>query len=296
MVKAAYFRMHLAIFLWGFTGIFGKAIDMSEGMIVWYRMIISAIGLFPLLYTKKAVLPTHKELLKIALVGTLVALHWVLFYASIKASNVSIALSCFSSVSLFTAFLDPLLKKKRPKLPEVMLGFAVIFGLYVIFNFKQIYLTGIILAVISAFLGALFTVLNKNLTENHSAEVITFYELLIGFLVLSFFLPFYFSISNTSFEIPTTTDWIYLLLLGLICTSYAFTISIKALKVLDPFTLNLSVNLEPLYSILLAFIIFNERDILGGGFIAGTAIILGSVIVHTWYKWKNKKADNKLLY
>lgn len=291
MIKAAYFRMHLAIFLWGFTGIFGKAIDMSEGMIVWYRMAISAIGLLPLIYTKHITIPPKNELLKIALVGTIVAFHWLLFYASIKASNVSIALSCFSSVSLFTAFLDPIFKKQKPKLPEILLGVSVIIGLYVIFAFKQIYLTGIILAVLSAFLGALFTVLNKKLTENHSAEVITFYELVVGFLVLTLFLPGYFALSNTSFELPSFTDWGYLFLLGFICTSYAFTISLRALKVLDPFTLNLSVNLEPLYSIILAFILFNEQEIRQGGFMAGTAIILSSVVLHTWYKWRLKSAQ-----
>lgn len=293
MIRAAYFRMHLAIFLWGFTGIFGKAIDMSEGMIVWYRMIISAIGLTPLIFTKKINLPSGKEFFQIALVGALVALHWVLFYASIKASNVSIALSCFSSVSLFTSLLDPLMKNQKPKLPEVLLGISVIAGLYVIFSFKQVYLSGIILAVTSAFVGALFTVLNKRLTDKHEAEIITFYELSTGFVVLTLLLPLYFSITGTGFEIPSVSDWFYLLLLGLICTSYAFTISLRALKVLDPFTLNLSVNLEPLYSIILAVIIFHEMEILNSGFIAGTLIILSSVVIHTWYKWKGRQPSVK---
>lgn len=289
-MKQAYFRMHLAILLWCFTGIFGKAIGMSEGMIVWYRMAISAIGLLPVLVREKhEILPFH-EMVRIAFVGFLVAMHWLLFYGSIKASNVSIALSCFSSVSLFTALLDPLLKGKRPRLPEILLSVMVIVGLYIIFRVQEVYWAGILLAVGSAFLGACFTVANKKLTEEHSPGVITFYELTTGFLVLTALLPVYFSITGTGFEIPDLNDGIYLLLLSLVCTSYAFTISLKALKKLDPFTLNLSVNLEPLYSIVLAFILFNEREILDGGFIAGTCVILSSVVIHTWYKWRKNKS------
>jgi drug/metabolite transporter (DMT)-like permease len=280
--------MHLAILLWGFTGILGKAINMSEGMIVWYRMIISAAGLLPIVLRKKDTLPTGKEFLHIAFVGLLVALHWVFFYGAINASNVSIALSCFSSISLFTAILEPLSRKEKPKQAEILLGFTVILGLYIIFSVQQLYLTGIILAVISAFLGASFTVLNKTLTEKHPAEVITFYELSTGFAVLTLLLPVYFQITDTHFEIPTGMDLLYLILLGLICTSFAFTISLKALKVLDPFTLNLSVNLEPLYSIILAVILFKEHKFINSGFIIGTLVILGSVVAHSWYKWRIK--------
>jgi drug/metabolite transporter (DMT)-like permease len=291
-MKKAYFQMHLAIFLWGFTGILGKAIQLNEGMIVWYRMIISAAGLLPLLIISGAKIPTIKEIGSIAIVGTVVAFHWILFYASIKASNVSIALSCFSSISLFTALLDPFLKRERPKTPEIILGITVIIGLYIIFSFRQVYFNGILFAVGSAFLGALFTILNKSLTAKHPAVEITFYELTTGFLILTILLPFYFNVSGQHFQIPSGSDLIYLILLGIICTSFAFTISLKALKKLDPFTLNLSVNLEPLYSIVLAVILFNELEILNSGFVAGTLIILGAVVVHTWYSWKRRKDLN----
>ncbi len=291
-MKRAWFNMHFAIFLWGFTGILGKAIDMSEGMIVWYRMIISAAGLLPLLLNRKMVIPSHKEILEITYVGVIVAMHWVLFYGAIKASNVSIALSCFSSISLFTAILDPLSRREKPKTAEILLGISVIIGLYIIFSVQQIFLTGILLAVGSALLGAMFTVWNKKLTAKHPPEVITFYELSSGFVVLTVLLPVYFYTTGTSFEVPSLMDLVYLLILGWLCTSYAFTISLKALKKLDAFTLNLSVNLEPLYSIILAMILFKEYDILNGGFIAGTLIILGSVVVHSWFKWRSKRIFN----
>ncbi len=286
-MKRAYFYMHLAIFLWGFTGIFGKAINMSEGMIVWYRMVISAVGLIPAILQSKDRLLTGRELVRVSGVGLLVTIHWLLFYGAIKASNVSVALSCFSSISLFTAILEPMFRREWPKISELVFGVAVFFGVYLIFSVDQLHITGILLAIASAFVGALFTVLNKKLTEIHPPEVITFYELFSGFILLTLLLPAYFSFTGTSFEIPGTLDFCYLLLLGLICTSFAFTISLRALKKLDAFTLNLSVNLEPLYSIVLAIILFSEYDVLNVGFLSGTMVILGSVVLHSWYRWKN---------
>jgi len=287
-LKRAYFQMHLAILLWGFTGIFGKAISMNEGMLVWYRMLISAVGLLPAMWKYRKEIPSTRELGKITLVGAVVAMHWILFYGSIKASSVSVALSCFSSISLFTALLDPLSKRQRPKLSEVVFGLAVISGLYIIFSFQQHQLTGILLAVASAFLGALFTVLNKKLTASHPPQIITFYELSSGFIILSLFLPLYLKSTSSTFQIPGGTDVLWLLLLGLICTSFAFTISLKALKQLDPFTLNLAVNLEPIYSILLAMLIFNELEMLNLGFFVGTMVILMAVVLHSWFKWRSR--------
>lgn len=288
-MRLAYFRMHLAIFLWGFTGILGKAIAMNEGMIVWYRMAISALGLIPFLAGYRSLVLPWREMGRIAFVGFLVALHWLLFYGAIKASNVTIALSCFSSISLFTTLLDSMVHKQRPKLAELLLSIMVILGIYIIFRVQEVYAVGIMLAVASAFLGAAFTVLNKKLTYRHPPVTITFYELVTGFVILTLLLPVWFSLTGTGMELPSLTDGIYLLLLSLVCTSFAFTISLRALKKLDAFTLNLSVNLEPVYSIVLALIIFGEREILDGDFFTGTFIILASVVAHTWYRWwKNR--------
>ncbi|HEX5001373.1 MAG TPA: DMT family transporter [Bacteroidia bacterium] len=287
-LKRAYLQMHIAILLWGFTGIFGKAISMNEGMLVWYRMLISAIGLLPAMWKYRKEIPSARELGKITLVGVVVAFHWILFYGSIKASSVSVALSCFSSISLFTAILDPLSKRQKPKLSEVVFGLAVISGLYIIFSFQQHQLTGILLAVASAFLGALFTVLNKKLTASHPPQIITFYELSSGFIILSLVLPLYLTSTSSHFQIPRGFDILWLLLLGLICTSFAFTISLKALKQLDPFTLNLAVNLEPVYSILLAMVIFNELEMLNLGFFVGALVILSAVVLHSWFKWRSR--------
>lgn len=290
-MRKAYFQMHLAILLWGFTGILGKAIQMNEGMIVWYRMLISAIGLLLILrFNNQSIKISGKSIFKISLVGIIVCLHWITFYGAIKLSNVSITLSCFSSVTLFTAIIEPLSKRKKPHLSELLLGIGVIIGIYIIFSFQKLFLLGIVVSLFSALLAAVFTVINKSLVATQEPEVVTFYELSAGFIFLSFVLPLYLKLTEQSFIIPSFIDSVYLLLLGLVCTSFAFTISLRALKKINAFTMNLSVNLEPLYSIVLAILIFKEGKILNTGFFIGTAIILSAVIIHSWFVFKNRKS------
>lgn len=295
MNKTAYVQLHIAILLWGFTGILGKAIDMSEGMIVWYRMLITSIGLLVVfLVGGRFKLPNKKDLLLICFMGLIVAAHWITFFGSIKVSNVSVALSCLSSIALFTAFLEPLFGNKKISIVEVLLGTLAIIGIYIIFAFHKFYALGIALAVLTAFLGSLFTVINKKLLKNNNAETITFLEMLSGFILLTLFLPLYFNVTNTEFQIPFGWDLIYLLLLGLVCTSFAFTISLYALRHVSSFTMNLSVNLEPIYSIVLAFYLFDEFKEINSGFFIGTAILLASVIFHAFYLYhkQSKKSIN----
>ena len=290
MIRKAYAQMHIAIILWGFTGILGKAINLSEGMIVWYRLLITTLGLLITFFAgAKFTLPHKKDLLLILLMGFLIALHWVAFFGAIKVSNVSVALSCLSSIALFTALLEPLFGKRKISPVEVLLGVVVVIGIYIIFSFHKFYGLGIALAVLSAFLGSLFTVVNKKLLLTYNAESITFLEMFTGFVTLTICLPFYFNLTNTSFQFPAGYDLLYLLILGLVCTSFAFTISLYALKYISPFTLNLSVNLEPIYSIVLAFLIFDELKELNSGFFIGTFILLAAVIFHSIYLYKMKK-------
>lgn len=283
--------MHVAILLWGFTAILGKLISMDEGLLVWYRMLLSTIATFIyLIATKKQQLLPLKELLRIAGIGTVITLHWITFYGAIKASNVSIAISCFSSIALFTALLDPLINRKLPKFTEVLLGIGVMTGIYIIFSVQQFYLKGIMLSLASAFLASLFTILNKTMGDKHDPAVLTFYELGTGFLILTFGLPIWFSINETSFSIPGFSDFMSLLVLSVFCTTFAFTLSLHALKKLDAFTMNLSVNLEPLYSIILAIVFFNEDEMLNTGFYIGSLIILGAVVAHGYFKLKSRKS------
>ncbi|HMU77446.1 MAG: EamA family transporter [Bacteroidetes bacterium] len=286
-MRKAYLQMHISILLWGFTGIFGKAIGMNAIMIVWYRMIISAVALIPFMIKhKQFILPDRKRLASIIITGFVVCLHWLTFYASIKASNVSIALSCFASVSLFSALLEPLFYRKKIDKQNIILALFVLVGIYIIFAFQQLYAMGIILALISALLGALFTILNKIFVSNDEPAPVTFIELISGFVFLSVLLPLILPAFNLSFQIPSKIDWVWLLLLSVVCTSVAFTLSLEALKKVSAFTMNLSVNLEPLYSIVLAIILFKENELLNNGFYIGAVIVISSVFIHSLMQYR----------
>lgn len=295
-MRKAYIQMHIAIILWGFTGIFGKAIEMNAIMIVWYRMIISAVALVPfMLNTSTFKLPSRNEIWQQAGVGIIVCLHWLLFYGSIKASNVSIALSCFSSVSLFSALLEPIIGKQKINKGNVLLAVFVMAGIYIIFSFQKLYATGIMLALASALLGALFTIINKKFVSAHEPATVTFIELLSGFIFLSLILPFILPAFDFNFQTPSAWDGLWLFLLSVVCTSVAFTLSLEALKKINAFTMNLSVNLEPLYSIVLAIILFKENELLNTGFYIGTFIVISSVFIYSWLQFKDRKKNIPLL-
>jgi drug/metabolite transporter (DMT)-like permease len=291
--------MHISILLWGFTGILGKLISLAEGPLVWYRLIITVTSLLILFTaTKQLKLLPAKQILKMALVGFIIMLHWLCFYGSIKYSNVSVSLSCLASASIFSAFLNPLFNRNQKlKTTEILLGILGMVGIYLIFMFQQIYAVGIILALISAALSAVFTILNKSLVEEHSPEVVTFYELGSGMICMTLLMPLYLYLFPKTSIIPTSNDVIYLVLLGVVCTTVPFTLSLKALKNLSAFTMNLSVNLEPVYSIILAIIIFKENKELNTGFYAGVFLILLSVVLHTLTGvYKNRKAKKQIIF
>jgi len=286
-MKKAYLQMHIAIFLWGFTGILGRLIDLQEGLLVWYRMLITIAALFALIYFngefKKI---SWKEFKAISFIGTLMAVHWVTFYGSIKYSNISIALSCFSSTALFTAFIEPLMNKRRISKAEIFFGLITIFGIYLIFHFQKLYTTGIMLALFSSLLCSIFTIRNKDLLGTHSPGNLMFYQLLSGFAVLSLLLPFYLWALPVKKYLPDASDVFFLLVFSLVCTVFALRISYKALKVVTPFTMNLSVNLEPVYGIVLAFLVFHEEKDLNAGFFAGASLIILSVVIHSLYRFR----------
>jgi drug/metabolite transporter (DMT)-like permease len=289
-MKKAYLQMHLAILLWGFTAIFGKLIQLDEGLLVWYRMLISSLSMLVyLLFTGKLKFNSYKELAGVAGIGAIITLHWITFYGAIKASNVSVAISCFSSVALFTALLDPLLGKKLPRKNEIVTALFVIAGIYLIFRVQELYLKGIVLSLISALLAALFTILNKRISLKYEPALLTFLELGTGFLILTMLLPAWFMVNDSAFALPSQSDFIYLLLLSILCTTFAFTLSLFALKKLDSFTMSLSVNLEPLYSIILAIIIFQENESLNGWFYAGSLLIFSTVMIHGFIAYRNRK-------
>ncbi|MCU0381740.1 MAG: DMT family transporter [Chitinophagaceae bacterium] len=286
-MKKAFLQLHAAIFLAGFTGILGRLITLNEGLLVWYRMLFSALGLFVLLKVSgKEIRFPEKGKLALLGVGGIVALHWTFFYGSIKYANVSIALVCFSAVGFFTALIDPLLTKRRVQPVELFLGLMVMLGIYLIFHFDEQYQAGIVWGVISSLLAALFTILNKKLIQQHGTDTVTLFEMGGGWLVLTLLLPIYLYRFPTDHIVPSWSDFFWLLFLSLLCTVLAFRLSLDALRKISPFTVNLSYNLEPVYGIILAFIVYQENKYLGWGFYTGFAIILGTVLLQSWRVWR----------
>jgi drug/metabolite transporter (DMT)-like permease len=279
-MKKALIKVHIAVLLAGFTGPLGRLISLSAGVLVWYRLGISAITFIILMMAWKqfSLLP-RKLTPRTMLTGLLVAIHWVLFYGSIKYANVSVALLCFSSTSIFTSLLEPLILKSRFDPQELLLSFIAIGGIYILFHFNSQYHTGVILGLLSAIFAATFTVLNKSLTALLPSKIVSMYVLIFGFTFLTLLMPLYLYWLPQKSLLPTTSDWMYLLFLSWFCTVLAFTLSISALKKVSSFTLNLSLNLEPVYGIILAFILFHENKLLNSSFYIGFILIIISVIL-----------------
>jgi drug/metabolite transporter (DMT)-like permease len=285
-MKKAFVQLHIAILLAGFTGVLGRLISINEGLLVWYRLFFTAIALgIMALITKKVSLRFHKSFFSLIGIGFIIALHWVFFYGSIKYSNVSVGLVCFSSIGFFSSIVEPLLLKRKIDPVEVLLGIAVMFGVYLIFHFANNYQLGIVFGLISSFLAALFTILNKSMVGKHNPETISFYELGGGWIALTFFLPFYFQFFPVERYLPTSLDFVWLMVLSLFCTVLAFNLSIRSLQNISPFTVNLSYNLEPVYGIALAFLIYQEHRELGPSFYFGIGIIFLTVLIQTFRTW-----------
>ena len=231
-----------------------------------------------------------KELLQIVGVGVLISLHWILFFWSAKVSTASVCLAGMATTSLWTAFIDPLVNKKAVKLYEVALGLLVISGLAVIFQFESGYILGLVMAVGSAFLSALFSVFNGRLTQRHSPYQITLYEMGAASLVALVFLPIYAYFNESTIQWAWKgDDWFWLLILGGVCTVYAFSVSVELMKRLPVFSINLTINLEPVYGIILAVVIFGEKEKMTDQFYLGTGIILISVLMYPVLNYWNKK-------
>lgn len=279
-MKKAFIQLHIAVFLAGFTAILGKLITLHEGMLVWYRMLITVITLLAFLYFRKEfkIIPL-KSTFKFFGVGAIVALHWVTFYGSIKYSNVSVSLTCLSAIGFFTAFLDPIIMKRRIDIIEVFLGMLAIAGIYLIFDFYPEYKMGILFGIISAMLASLFPIFNKSLLQQFSSKTVTLYEMGGGLIALTFIMPLYLILFPAEYYLPTTTDWLWLLVLAWLCTVFTFILALNALKKISPFTANLAYNLEPVYGIILAFIIFKENKYLSAGFYYGLSLIMLAVVL-----------------
>ena len=288
-MKKAFIQLHIAVFLAGFTAILGKLIGLNEGLLVWYRLLITVLTLTLILFFKKQLqLISLKDALKIGGVGFVVAMHWVTFYGSVKYANVSVALVCFSASGFFSAFFEPLFFKRSINIAEVLLGMLAIAGIYIIFDFHPQFKVGIIFGILSAVGSALFPIFNKKLLARFTPATLTLYELGGGFLILSLLVPFYLMKFPANYYLPTNWDWIWLLVLAWFCTVLSFDLQLHALKKISPFTANLTYNLEPVYGIVLAFIFFSENKSLNGHFYIGVGLILLAVILQMARLWYTK--------
>ena len=281
-MKDAFIKLHISIILAGATGIFGKLISLNEALLVWYRMMLaSLLFLLVLSVGKRLNRISFGDALRIGGVGLLLGLHWVFFYGSIKASNVSIGVVCFSLVGFFTAFLEPLINCHRVSFKEVVFSLLTLFGVVLIFHFDTRYRLGIGLGIISSALAALFTITNKKIGNNYSTSTMLLYEMVGGFIGLSCILPFYLRYFPVSTIVPGLLDFNYLLLLASVCTIGLYLLQIQVLKKISAFTVNLSYNLEPIYSIILAMLLFSEAKELNAAFYIGLGVIILSVILQT---------------
>tara|TARA_B100000795_G_scaffold204104_1_gene157702 strand:- start:2603 stop:3475 length:873 start_codon:yes stop_codon:yes gene_type:complete len=280
-----YIVLHITILIWGITGILGKLISMPSSSIVIDRMLIAYLALASMLLFRKKEFVKTKYRWQMIAVGVITAAHWASFFEALKVSNISVTLCCLASCSFFVSILQPLITKTKIKLYEVVLGFFVILGISIIFTFESNYTLGITLSVLSAFLAAIFSVWNAELIKHNSAFTITLNEMLGGSIamLLYFVLKGDFNVLQI---IPTGIDWVYILVLGIICTAIAFMYGTLVLKELSPFTVSISVNLEPIYAILLALLIFGESEIMSIEFYIGAIIILATIVLNAYFKSK----------
>ena len=280
-MKKAFFYLHISVFLAGFTGPLGRLIDLNEGLLVWWRLFITSFTMwivFSLMGKLQRI--SIKDMLKLTGIGFLAAIHWLTFYGSIKYANVSVALVCFSAVGFFTAVIEPILLRARIKWVEVFLGLMVIAGIYLIFHFNPKYKTGIILGITCAVLMAFVMIYIREFVQRINPQTVLTYQLSGGLITLSALMPFYMNRFPTDYIFPNLKDWMWLLLLSWFCSVLAFQFSTYALKRLTAFTVNLSFNLEPVYGIFLAIIIFGENRDFDRSFFAGLILIAASLIIH----------------
>ena len=283
-----YFHLHFIVFIWGFTAVLGDLITIEAVPLVWHRMLLGSLFvLIYIIYNKGMLKVSLRSLIKFAFVGLLIALHWLAFFSAVKVSNVSITLAMMSTGAFFASFLEPIFFKRKIIGYEVIFGLIVIIGLYIIFKVESEYLSGILLALLASFLGALFSIFNGMMVKSHNATVISFYELLFGVVFITIYILSIDGFDNAFFNL-SGSDWTYLIILASICTAYAFIASVHVMKWISPYTVMLTTNMEPVYGILLALLILGEKEYMSPAFYLGAIIILITVVINGIIKTRKK--------
>lgn len=285
-----YLHLHFLVFIAGFTAILGELITNSSESIVWHRMAIASIlAFFILILRKNSLIISFSKLKKYSFQGLIIALHWITFFEAIKQSNISITLAMFSTAAFFTSILEPIFYKRNIKFSEIFLGFSVITGIFLIFNSEIKYLSGIFLGIISALLASFFSVFNGILVKEDNAARISFYEFFTGVIFITLFLFLRNDVESLLIQNIFSLNYLYIFVLGSICTAYAFIASVYLLKYISPFSMVLTYNLEPIYGIILAVCIFGSNEIMTFEFYIGFFLILSSILINMYFKRNNYK-------
>jgi drug/metabolite transporter (DMT)-like permease len=294
-MRAALLRLHAAVFIWGFTGVLGRAITMNGMLLVWWRLCITALSLWVLFYfTGNIKKISFKDFVRIGLIGFVLALHWVFFYSSIKFANVSIALTCLSTTGLFSAVIEPLFFGRRINIQEIFLGLFALAGIILIYLYNLHFSTGIYLGIISSVATVVASVMNKGIVAGYPPAAITLYQLTGGFLGLTLLMPLYNYFFPATSILPHGKDWLWLIILSWCCTIFTFILYIGALKKVSAFTANLLLTLEPVYGIILAFILYHENKELHSNFYIGLGLILFAVVLQMLRIAKQQRTAEKI--
>jgi drug/metabolite transporter (DMT)-like permease len=294
--RSDYLKLHFIVFLWGFSAILGKLVTIPALEMVFYRAILAAAGMaVVILVTRGSFVVTRLQLIRLLLIGVIVTVHWLAFFGSARISNVSVSLVGFATNSLWAALLEPWFNQNRIKKFELLLGLTVLGGLYIIFSFDFEYAGGLFLGIVAGFTSALFSVFNARMVRRVSPFAITFYEMTGIFITLGILMLVYtiFDPAHQFQLLPTAHDWIYIALLAGVCSVYAYSVAVELMKKVSVFLIQLTLNLEPLYGIIMAVIIFGQNEKMGVNFYIGTAIILSSVASYPFLKKRfDKPSEN----
>lgn len=286
--------IHLVVIVWGYTGIMGRAITLSSTELVWYRLLIAfvSLGLFIWLLKRPVVKIERKVFWKIVAVGAVVGLHWYAFFQSIKMSSVSIGIICLSTTTLHVSWLEPLMRKRRVSWVEVLLGVVIVFGISFILTVEFEHISAILVGLLAAFLAALFSVSNSILVDKVPSSQLSFIELISGFVVMTGILLFQGELNRDLFNVSSENIG-NLLFLGIICTSLAFIIAVDATKYLGAFTVSLSINLEPIYTMIMAVLLFPNEEVMDASFYLGSSIILAAVFFNGLWQYRTGRKERK---
>ncbi len=289
-----YLHLHFIVLVWGFTAVLGILIKLPPVEVVFYRTLIASFGLFIVILFRKASfrLGAFKSYLTVLGTGGLIAVHWITFFLSARISNISVCLVGMATCSLWTAIIEPISLKRKIKGFELVLGGVALVGISIIFNVEMDYLSGLSVAIVSALLAAIFSVINGKLSKKYDPYVISFYEMMGASGAIALFFPIYLHYAGGLQLAGSSMDFVYLVVLALVCTVYAYSASVELMKRLSVFSINLVVNLEPVYGIILALAIFQDSEKMSVGFYAGTALILASVLL---YPMLNRRFRQKAL-